>query len=75
VISPQGHLESTSQFPPLGLALEGPNWYAVYTKARHRKRVAAHFEEETDCAFSPTSSSPKVERPECREARAHSRIA
>jgi transcription antitermination factor NusG len=51
--SAQIHLETTSQFLPLGLASEGPNWYAVHTKARHEKRVAAQFEEKHVCTFLP----------------------
>jgi transcription antitermination factor NusG len=50
---PQTHFEIESQIPPLGLAPEGPNWYAVHTKARHEKRVAAQFEEQHICAFLP----------------------
>jgi transcription antitermination factor NusG len=47
------HLESTSKLPPLGFALEGSNWYAVHTMARHEKRVAAQFEEKDVCTFLP----------------------
>jgi hypothetical protein len=53
VISPKVHLESPSLFPPFGLALEGPNSYAVHTKARHERRVAAQFEEKNVCTFLP----------------------
>jgi transcription antitermination factor NusG len=49
----QIHIETTSQFLPLALSPEGPNWYAVHTKARHEKRIAAQFEEKHVCAFLP----------------------
>jgi transcription antitermination factor NusG len=47
------HLESTSQFPPLGLSREESKWYAVHTVARHEKRVAAQFEEKRVSMFLP----------------------
>jgi hypothetical protein len=47
----QIHLESSSRLPPLGLASEESNWYAVHTKVRHEKRVAAQFEEKRVCTF------------------------
>jgi transcriptional antiterminator NusG len=53
VSSSQIHLESISQLPPLGLAPGESNWYAVHTKARHEKRVAAQFEEKRVCTFLP----------------------
>jgi transcription antitermination factor NusG len=53
VSSSQIHIESTSQFLPLAPTPEGPNWYAVHTKARHEKRVAALFEEKRICTFLP----------------------
>jgi transcription antitermination factor NusG len=46
-------LEFTSQLPPLGFAQKESNWYAVHTKARHEKRVAAQFEEKRVCTFLP----------------------
>jgi transcription antitermination factor NusG len=46
-------LESVSQFPPLDCAPGESTWYAVHTKARHEKRVAAQFEEKRLCAFLP----------------------
>ena len=51
--SSQIHLESISQLPPLGLAPGKSNWYAVHTKARHEKRVAAQIEEKRVCTFLP----------------------
>jgi transcription antitermination factor NusG len=53
VNSSQIHIESTSRFLPLALTPEGPNWYAVHTKARHEKRVAALFDEKHICTFLP----------------------
>jgi transcription antitermination factor NusG len=53
VSSSQIHLESTSIFPPLGVAPKESNWYAVHTMARHEKRVAAQFEEKRVCTFLP----------------------
>lgn len=47
------HLESASRFLFLCPAPEGPNWYAVHTKARHEKRVAAQLEEKRVRAFLP----------------------
>jgi transcription antitermination factor NusG len=47
------HIESASQFLPLAPTPDGPNWYAVHTKARHEKRVAALFEEIDICTFLP----------------------
>jgi transcription antitermination factor NusG len=46
-------IESTLQPIPLALSPEGLNWYAVHTKARHEKRVAAQFEEKQVCTFLP----------------------
>ena len=51
--SSQIHLESISQLPPLDYAPGEWNWYAVHTKARHEKRVAAQFEEKSVCTFLP----------------------
>jgi len=53
VYSSQIYSESTPQLIPLGLAPEEPNWYAVRTKARHEKRVAAQFKEKHVCTFLP----------------------
>jgi transcription antitermination factor NusG len=49
----QIQLGSTSQLPSWGLAPEELNWYAVHTKARHEKRVAAQFEEKRVYTFLP----------------------
>jgi transcriptional antiterminator NusG len=51
--SSQLRIESISQFPPLALEPEGSHWYAVHTKARHEKRIAAQFEEKDICTFLP----------------------
>lgn len=51
--SSQIHRESRSPIVPLGLAPAGPNWYAVHTKARHEKHVAAQFEVQRLCSFLP----------------------
>jgi transcription antitermination factor NusG len=53
VLRSQIHLESTAQFPPLGLAPEESNWYAVHIRARHEKQVATQFEEKHVCNFLP----------------------
>jgi transcriptional antiterminator NusG len=53
VSSFQIHVESIMQLPPLGFASEEANWYAVQTKPRHEKRVAAQFEEKRVCTFLP----------------------
>ena len=49
----QNYFESASQLPPLNRAPGDLNWYAVYTKARHEKRVATQFDEKRLCAFLP----------------------
>ncbi len=41
------------QFLPLNFIPGPTNWYAVQTKARHEKRVAAQFEEKHLCTFLP----------------------
>jgi transcription antitermination factor NusG len=46
-------LQSITQLPPLNFASEESSWYAVYTMARHEKRVAAQFEEKHVCTFLP----------------------
>jgi len=53
VSSSRIHYESASQLPPLGFAQEESSWYAVHTRARHEKRVAAQFEEQRVCTFLP----------------------
>ena len=53
MLNSQGHLESTALFPLLGLEPEELNWYAVHTKARHERRVAAQLEEKRLCTFLP----------------------
>jgi transcriptional antiterminator NusG len=49
----QIQLGAISQLPSLGLASGELNWYAVHTKARHEKRVAAQFEEKRVYTFLP----------------------
>jgi transcription antitermination factor NusG len=49
----QTNLERAPQLPLLDRASDDLNWYAVYTKARHEKRVAAQFGEKHLCAFLP----------------------
>jgi transcription antitermination factor NusG len=49
----QIQLGSISQLPSLDVATEESKWYAVHTKARHEKRVAAQFEEKRVCTFLP----------------------
>jgi transcriptional antiterminator NusG len=46
-------LESTPQLPALDLVPESARWYAVHTKARHEKRVAAEFDEKRVTTFLP----------------------
>jgi len=53
VSSSRIHLESASQFSPMGGTQEESSWYAVHTMARHEKRVAAQFEEKRVCTFLP----------------------
>ena len=50
--SSQVHFESRVPYP-LGLTSERLNWYAVHTKSRHEKRVAAQFEEKQVRTFLP----------------------
>jgi transcription antitermination factor NusG len=45
-------VESAMQFPPVGGSGEA-SWYAVHTKARHEKRVAAQMEEKRVFTFLP----------------------
>ena len=49
----QIHLESTSLFPPLGLAPEESNWYAIHTKPRHEKWIAGQLQEKRVFTFLP----------------------
>jgi transcription antitermination factor NusG len=53
VPSSQIHFDSIAQIPPLNSAPEESSWYAVHTKPRHEKRVAAQFEEKRVCTFLP----------------------
>jgi transcription antitermination factor NusG len=53
VSSSQIHLESIAHLPPLNCAPNELSWYAVHTRARHEKRVAAQFEEKRVCTFLP----------------------
>jgi transcription antitermination factor NusG len=53
VSSSQVQFEPSSQLLPLGLAVGGPSWYAVHTRARHEKRVAVQFEEKEISTFLP----------------------
>lgn len=49
----QTHLERASQLPLPAHTPDDLSWYAVYTKARHEKRVAAQFTEKCLCGFLP----------------------
>ncbi len=53
MLDTQTHSESRSHLLPLDLAQKELNWYAVHTKARHEKRVAAQFEEKRVSTFLP----------------------
>jgi transcription antitermination factor NusG len=53
VIPSQVDSQSATRIMPLGIAWETPHWYAVHTKSRHEKRVAARFEELQICTFLP----------------------
>jgi transcription antitermination factor NusG len=53
VFSSQIHSDASPHFLPLNLAQQGLNWYAVHTKPRHEKRVAAQFEEKRVHTFLP----------------------
>lgn len=50
---PQTNFDSKTPFVPLDLTPEEPNWYAVHTRSRHEKRVAAQFAEQSVCTFLP----------------------
>ena len=45
--------ERAPLFPLFGLEPEESSWYAVHTRARHEKRIAAQFEEKRVCTFLP----------------------
>jgi transcription antitermination factor NusG len=47
------HLESTSLLPPLGLALEESNWYAIHTRPRNEKWIAQQLQEKRVFTFLP----------------------
>lgn len=49
----QIQIERSSALLPVLLETGSLNWYAVHTKARHEKRVAAQFEEKQVCTFLP----------------------
>ena len=51
--SSQIHLESRAHLPSLNSVPNELSWYAVHTRARHEKRVAAQFEEKRVCTFLP----------------------
>ena len=53
MLSSQIHLESTSTFPPWGLAPEESNWYAIYTRPRHEKWIAQQLQEKRVFTFLP----------------------
>ena len=53
VLNSHVQLESAPPFPLLGLEPEESSWYAVHTRARHEKRIAAQFEEKHVCTFLP----------------------
>jgi transcription termination/antitermination protein NusG len=40
----------------LGVELKGMNWYAIYTRSRHEKKVAANLEEKRVEVFLPLRS-------------------
>ena len=49
----QAHLESTPLHPPLSVAPEESNWYAIQTKPRHEKWIAAQLHEKRVFTFLP----------------------
>jgi transcription antitermination factor NusG len=53
VSTEEGYLETAPQVPLLGRAADDLSWFAVYTRARHEKRVAEQFDEKRLCAFLP----------------------
>jgi transcription antitermination factor NusG len=53
VLTGQIHIESISQLPSPNQVAGDVNWYAVHTKARHEKRVAAQFVEKHLRMFLP----------------------
>ncbi len=46
-------LESSSQYPSWLRAQDECNWYAIHTKPRHEKQIAAQFQEKRVCTFLP----------------------
>ena len=53
MLSSQIHLESTSTFPPWGLAPEESNWYAIHTRPRPEKWIAQELQEKRVLTFLP----------------------
>jgi transcription antitermination factor NusG len=53
VYDSQTNSDSKPRYIPLALATEEPSWYAVHTKSRHEKRVAAQLAEQSVCTFLP----------------------
>jgi transcription antitermination factor NusG len=53
VSTSQIDFESTSLFPPLGLAPVESNWYAIHTRPRHEKWVAHQLQEKKVSTFLP----------------------
>ena len=49
----QPQVDSGSVLPPRCVAYEESNWYAIYTRARHEKRVATQFKEKNVRTFLP----------------------
>ena len=49
----QINLESTSLFPPLGLAPEESNWYAIHTRPRNEKWITGQLQEKRIFTFLP----------------------
>jgi transcription antitermination factor NusG len=49
----QIHLEPASVHPPLSLVPEDSNWYAIHTKPRHEKWIAAQLQEKRVFTFLP----------------------
>ena len=47
------NLESISLLPPLGLAPEESNWYAIHTRPRHEKWIAGQLQEKRVFTFLP----------------------
>jgi transcription antitermination factor NusG len=49
----QTHLAPASMIPPLSLLQEESNWYAIHTKPRHEKWIAAQLKEKSVHTFLP----------------------